>query len=122
MEGLGVDSRGALWPCLATDTCANKDPIVLVLRDASRETRTGAFEFMREVCLSVALAISYFFDSCGLPTNNDSFAARQLAGRAARTVLACSKRSKAAGGQGRWPYVLAWLEVARQSRGKPRLL
>ena len=60
MEGLGVGSRGATWPCLDTDTCANRDRTVLVLREASRETRTDAFGFMSEVCLSAALVRSYF--------------------------------------------------------------
>ena len=54
--------------------------------------------------------------------NNDWFAARQLAGRAAHAVLACGKRTEAASGQERWPFVWAWLEVARQNGGKPRLL
>ena len=99
MEGLGVGSRSALWPCLATDTCANRDRIVLVLRDASRETRTDAFEFMSEVCLSAALPGSYFSDSCSLPgATTGSLPASWPGG--ARRALACSKRTIDASGQG----------------------
>ena len=67
MEGLGVGSGGVLWPCLATSTCANECRSVLGSLRAFRETRTDAFEFMSEVCLSGALPGSYFFDSCSLP-------------------------------------------------------
>ena len=68
MEGLGVGSGGVLWPFLAaTTTCVNKGRSVLGFLRAFRETRTDAFEFMGEVCLSAALPGSYFFDSCNLP-------------------------------------------------------
>ena len=67
MEGLGVGSGGVLWPCLATSTCVNKGRSVFGFLRAFRETRTDAFEFMSEVCLSAALPGSYFFDSCNLP-------------------------------------------------------
>ena len=68
MEGLGVGSGGVLWPFLATSTCVNKGRSVLRSLRAFRETRTDAFEFMCEVCLSAALAgSSYFCHSCSLP-------------------------------------------------------
>ena len=54
MEGLGVGSGGVLWLCWATKTRAN-DHSIPGLSWAFRETRTGAFEFMSEVCLSAAL-------------------------------------------------------------------
>ena len=93
MEGLGVGSRGALWPCLATDTCTNRDRIVFVLRDASRGTRTDVFEFMSEVCLSAALARSHFLDSCGLPqTTTGSLPASWRDGQPAQFSLAASAR------------------------------
>ena len=63
MEGLGVGSRDVLLPFLAAYTCTNRDRIALMLRDASRETRTDRFEFMSEVCLSPATARRYFLDS-----------------------------------------------------------
>ena len=93
MEGLGVGSRGALWPCLATDTCTNRGHIVLVLRDASRETRTDVFEFINEVCLSAARARSYFFDSCSLPqTTTGSLPASWRDGQPDQFSLAASAR------------------------------
>ena len=107
MEGLGVGSRGALWPCLATDACANRDRIVLALRDTSRETRTDAFEFMSEVCLSAALARSHFLDSCSLPqTTTGLLPASWRDGQPTRFLLAAKTRRLRVGkGSGR----VCWL-------------
>ena len=62
MEGLGVGSGGVLWPFLATSTSVNNGRSVLGLLRAFCETKTDAFEFMCEVCLSAALPGSYFSD------------------------------------------------------------
>ena len=114
MEGLGVGSHGELWPCLATDTRANRDRIVLVLRDAPRETRTDAFEFVSEVCLSAALARSYFFDSCGLPqTTTGSLPASWRDGQPAQFSLAASARRLRVGKGG---GLACWFGLKKRGR------
>ena len=93
MEGLGVGSGGVLWPCLATSTCVNKGRSVFGFLRAFRETRTDAFEFMSEVCLSAALAGSYFFDSFSLPgATTGSLPASWRDGQPARLLHAASAR------------------------------
>ena len=93
MEGLGVGSGGVLRPCLATSTCVNKGRSVLGFLRAFRETRTDAFEFMGEVCLSAALPGSYFFDSCNLPgATTGSLPASWRDGQPARLLHAASAR------------------------------
>ena len=94
MEGLGVGSGGVLWPLLATSTCVNKGRSVLGLLRAFCETKTDAFEFMSEVCLSAALPGKlYFFHSCSLPgATTGSLPASWRDGQPARLLHAASAR------------------------------
>ena len=93
MEWLGVGSGGVLRPFLATSTCVNKGRNVLELLRAFRETRTDAFKFMCEVCLSAAPPRSYFFDSCSLPgATTRSLPASWRDGQPARLLHAASAR------------------------------
>ena len=100
MEGLGVGSGCVPWPCLAADWCENRDHRVLGLSAVVREDRTGAFEFMSEVCLSVVLSRSYcyFLDSGSLPrTATGSLPASWRDGQPARFLPAASARWRRVG-------------------------
>ena len=105
MEGLGVGSGGVLWPCLATNTCENTDCSVLGFPRAFRETRTDAFVFMREVCLSAAPPRSYMLDFCSPPgATTDSLPASWRDGQPTPFLHAAGALRPPVGNGGGVPY------------------
>ena len=105
MEGLGVDSGGVLWPCLATNTCENTGGSILAFAKAPRETRPDAFVFMRGVCLSAAVPRSELLDCCRLPgATVGSLPASRRDGQPTRLLLAASAAWPQAGNGGGFPF------------------